>query len=105
MRRSSRNSAQARRPSSSELPDRLLTVFEVAAIIGCHEETVRRAYLCGQLLRQRFGVRSWRFHAEDVQDWLARGAPTTCRNRGTTRTDGPSRRLLGGGAHGCTEDL
>ena len=59
-----------------DLPSRLMTAFEVAGFVGCHEESVRRAYLCGQLKRQRFGVRSWRFHPDDVQDWIARGAPT-----------------------------
>ena len=55
---------------------RVMTAFEVAEFVGCHEESVRRAYLCGQLRRQRFGVRSWRFLPADVQDWIARGAPT-----------------------------
>jgi excisionase family DNA binding protein len=59
-----------------QLPNRLLTAFEVAEFVGCHEESVRRAYTCGQLRRQRFGVRSWRFLPADVQDWIARGAPT-----------------------------
>lgn len=59
-----------------QLPNRLLTVFEVAQFVGCHEESVRRAYTCGQLRRQRFGVRSWRFVPAEVQDWIARGAPT-----------------------------
>jgi excisionase family DNA binding protein len=59
-----------------QLPNRLLTVFEVAEFVGCHEESVRRAYTCGQLRRQRFGVRSWRFVPVDVEDWIARGAPT-----------------------------
>lgn len=59
-----------------QLPNRLLTVFEVAEYVGCHEESVRRAYTCGQLRRQRFGVRSGRFLPADVQDWIARGAPT-----------------------------
>lgn len=59
-----------------DLPNRLVTVFEVAEFVGCHGESVRRAYVCGQLKRQRFGVRSWRFHPADVQDWIARGAPT-----------------------------
>lgn len=40
------------------------------------QESVRRAYLCGQLRRQRFGVRSCRFLPADVEDWIARGAPT-----------------------------
>ncbi len=63
-------------PVNSGLPNRLLTAFEVAEFVGCHEESVRRAYLCGQLKRQRFGVRNWRFDPGDVLDWIARGAPT-----------------------------
>jgi excisionase family DNA binding protein len=62
--------------ANRHLPCRLMTVFEVAELVGCHEESVRRAYLCGQLRRQRFGVRRWRFLPADVQDWIARGAPT-----------------------------
>jgi excisionase family DNA binding protein len=58
------------------LPNRLLTAFEVAEFIGCHQETVRRAYLRGLLTSQRFGVRGRRFHPRDVLDWIARGAPT-----------------------------
>ena len=59
-----------------ELPKRLMTAFEVAAFVGCHEETVRRAYLRGLLTSQRFGVRGRRFHPADVLDWIRRGAPT-----------------------------
>lgn len=58
------------------LPNRLLTAFEVAEFVGCHEETVRRAYLRGLLISQRFGVRGRRFHAADVLDWIRRGSPT-----------------------------
>ncbi len=58
------------------LPNRMMTAFDVAEFVGCHEESVRRAYLCGQLKRQRFGVRSCRFDPADVRDWIARGAPT-----------------------------
>jgi excisionase family DNA binding protein len=58
------------------LPNRLLTAFEVAKFVGCHEETVRRAYLRGLLVSQRFGVRGRRFHRHDVLDWIRRGAPT-----------------------------
>jgi excisionase family DNA binding protein len=61
---------------NSGLPKRLITAFEVAEFVGCHEETVRRAYLRGLLVSQRFGVRGRRFHPEDVLDWLRRGAPT-----------------------------
>ena len=62
--------------TSGELPNRLLTAFEVAEFMGCHEETVRRAYLRGLLTSQRFGVRGRRFHPRDVLEWIARGAPT-----------------------------
>jgi excisionase family DNA binding protein len=62
--------------SQSELPNRLLTAAEVAQFVGCHEETVRRAYLRGLLTSQRFGVRSRRFHPRDVIEWIGRGAPT-----------------------------
>ena len=58
------------------LPNRLLTAFEVAEYIGCHEETVRRAYSRGLLTSRRFGVRGRRFHPADVADWIQRGAPT-----------------------------
>jgi excisionase family DNA binding protein len=63
-------------PANGGLPNRLLTVFEVAEFVGCHEETVRRAYLRGLLVSQRFGVRGRRLHPADVLDWIRRGAPT-----------------------------
>jgi len=62
--------------TTSGLPNRLMTAFEVAEFVGCHEETVRRAYLRGMLVSQRFGVRGRRFHPADVIDWIRRGAPT-----------------------------
>ena len=58
------------------LPNRMMTAFEVAEFVGCHEETVRRAYLRGLLVSQRFGVRGRRFNPTDVLDWIRRGAPT-----------------------------
>ena len=63
-------------PVERGLPNRLMTAFEVAAFVGCHEETIRRAYLRGLLTSQRFGVRGRRFHPADVLDWIRRGAPT-----------------------------
>ena len=63
-------------PGYGRLPNRLLTAYEVAKFVGCHEETVRRAYLRGLLVSQRFGVRGRRFHPNDVLDWIRRGAPT-----------------------------
>jgi excisionase family DNA binding protein len=68
--------AVAAPPTTTGLPNRLMTVFEVAEFVGCHEETVRRAYLRGLLASQRFGVRHRRFHPADVLDWIRRGAPT-----------------------------
>ncbi len=62
--------------SSGTLPNRLMNAFEVAEFVGCHEETVRRAYLRGLLASQRFGVRGRRFHPADVMDWIKRGIPT-----------------------------
>ena len=62
--------------ATSGLPNRLMTAFEVAEFVGCHEETVRRTYLRGLLTSQRFGVRGRRFHPADVMDWIRRGAPT-----------------------------
>ncbi len=62
--------------TADPLPNRLLTAMEVAEFIGCHEETVRRAYLRGLLKSQRFGVRGRRFHPADVLDWIKRGVPT-----------------------------
>jgi excisionase family DNA binding protein len=63
-------------PVNGGLPNRLMTAFEVAGFVGCHEETIRRAYLRGLLTSQRFGVRGRRFHRTDVLDWIERGAPT-----------------------------
>jgi excisionase family DNA binding protein len=70
------SAAQAPPTTYPDLPNRLLTAFEVAEFVGCHEETVRRAYLRGLLTSQRFGVRGRRFHPTDVMDWIRRGAPT-----------------------------
>ena len=68
------SAAEAAQPVA--LPKRMMTAFEVAELVGCHEETVRRAYLRGLLVSQRFGVRGRRFHPSDVLDWIKRGAPT-----------------------------
>ena len=63
-------------PANDGLPNRLLKAFEVAEFVGCHEETVRRAYLRGLLVSQPFGIRGRRFHRDDVLDWIRRGIPT-----------------------------
>ena len=77
---------------ASGLPKHLMTAFEVAEFIGCHEETVRRAYLRGLLASQRFGVRGRRFHPVAVLDWITRGARTRMSSSK-------------GGANGCSKDL
>ncbi len=101
--RASSDTAFARAP----LENRLLTASEVAAFVGCHEESVRRAYLSGQLKRRRFGVRSCRFDPIDVRDWIARGAPTRILGEvhRPTRRMGRRRSREEGGAHGCKKDL
>jgi excisionase family DNA binding protein len=78
--------------TAGELPNRLMTAFEVAKFVVCHEETVRRAYLRGLLTSQRFGVRGRRFHPAAVLDWLKRGAPTRVSH-------------TKGGVNGCSKDL
>ena len=70
------NPAAHRATQPGTLPNRMMTALEVAEFVGCHEETVRRAYLRGLLVSQRFGVRGRRFHPSDVLDWIKRGAPT-----------------------------
>jgi len=70
------NPAAPRVAQPGTLPNRLMTAFEVAEFVGCHEETVRRAYLRGLLVSQRFGVRGRRFHPSHVLDWIKGGAPT-----------------------------
>ena len=74
--REERQLAVGMSPATDALPNRLLTAFEVAEFVGCHEETVRRAYQRGLLTSQRFGVRGRRFHPADILDWIKRGAPT-----------------------------
>ena len=65
--------ADASQPTNG-LPNRLTTAFEVAEFIGCHKETVRRAYLRGLLVSQRFGVRGRRDYvaADECESWLLR---------------------------------
>lgn len=96
-------------PPPGQTSRRFLTVFDVAALLGCHEETVRRAYLCGQLQRRRLGVRSCRFDPADVEDWVGRGAPTRMpgeRNRPQRRANRRSSPdLAQGGLHGGAQDL
>jgi excisionase family DNA binding protein len=56
--------------------ERLLTVEQAASVANCHEESIRRAYLCRQLVFVRFGVRSVRIRPGDLQGWINRGMRT-----------------------------
>ena len=80
-------------PGLDRLSHRLMTAFEVAEFIGCHPETIRRAYLRGLLTSQRFGVRGRRFYPADVHDWIKRGAPTRVM---TTRKESHQQRSVYG---------
>jgi hypothetical protein len=50
--------------------DKLLDSAEVAAIIGCHPETVTRARRSGKLRGHYLGRRMVRYRLEDVNLWL-----------------------------------
>ena len=56
--------------------ERLFTVQQAAVVANCHEESIRRAYLCRQLGFVRFGVRSVRIRRGDLQAWINRGMRT-----------------------------
>jgi len=58
-------------------PEPLLTVSEAAECVGCCEETIRRAYLAGQLDVLRFGARLVRVRRSALFAWLERGGKTT----------------------------
>ena len=50
----------------------LLTAKEAAARLHVHVNTVKRMVRLGEIAHYRFGVRGdLRFHAEDVDAWLA----------------------------------
>ena len=54
-----------------------MTVSEAAECVGCCEETIRRAYLAGQLDVLRFGARLVRVRRSALFAWLERGGKTT----------------------------
>ncbi len=57
-------------------PTQWMTVKQAAAYVGCHEETIRRAYTARQLTRGQFGIRGVRIRQRDLDDWMNKGAPT-----------------------------
>ena len=61
---------------TAAVAERLLTVEQAAAVANCHEESIRRAYLCRQLAFVRFGVRSVRIRPGDLQAWIGHGMRT-----------------------------
>jgi len=48
----------------------LLDRKEVAALLGCHPETIKRAEQAGKLPAHRFGHRMIRYRREDIDRWL-----------------------------------
>ena len=48
----------------------LLNRKEVAALVGCHPETIKRAEHAGKLAAHRFGHRMIRYRRDDVEMWL-----------------------------------
>jgi excisionase family DNA binding protein len=56
--------------------DHLLTVQQAAEQVGCHEETIRRAYICGALRRVKFAVRGVRIRPMDLCAWIDAGMQT-----------------------------
>ena len=50
--------------------DKLLDSAEVAAIVGCHRETVTRARRAGKLRGHYLGRRMVRYSLADVNLWL-----------------------------------
>jgi excisionase family DNA binding protein len=55
---------------------RLMTVKAAATIVGCHEDTIRRAYINGQLRFVRLGRRGVRIDPVSLRQWLAAGGQT-----------------------------
>ena len=45
----------------------LLNRKEVAALVGCHPETIKRAEHAGKLAAHRFGHRMIRYRRDDVE--------------------------------------
>jgi excisionase family DNA binding protein len=59
-----------------ESDGRLMTVKAAASIVGCHEDTIRRAYISGQLRFVRLGRRGVRIDPVSLRQWLAAGGQT-----------------------------
>jgi excisionase family DNA binding protein len=66
---------------NTEAAHKLLNREEVAAIVGCHPETISRASRAGKLPAYYLGSRIVRYRLEDVYRWLEgfryQGSPLT----------------------------
>lgn len=61
----------------------LLSVTEVAQLIGRSPDTVRLAINNGRLKARRLGERNWSILKSDFEAWVAAGARTGALNEGT----------------------
>jgi excisionase family DNA binding protein len=61
--------------TASASEERLLSVAQAAEAVGCSTDTIRRAYVSGQLAIVRIGSRI-RVRRAEVMDWLRRGGKT-----------------------------
>jgi excisionase family DNA binding protein len=72
-------------------PDQLLTVADVAAHVGAHEQTVRLWIKRGELKASKFGTRiGYRIRRGDYDDFLRRRTLTTVIARQLLRQATPS---------------
>lgn len=60
--------------TARELRDPLLTIAEVAELIGCSDKTVRRWIAGGRLVARKLGGQ-WRIHPSDYRNLLYAGVP------------------------------
>jgi excisionase family DNA binding protein len=61
-----------------QTPDRLLTVQQAAQYVPCSVQTIRRAYVLGQLVVERFGrgFGRVRIRQQALEAWLKNGGKT-----------------------------
>jgi excisionase family DNA binding protein len=63
--------------ATSALTDELLTVADIAGIVGAHEQTVRSWIRSGELKAARFGTRmGYRIRLQDYEEFYARRTMT-----------------------------
>jgi excisionase family DNA binding protein len=62
------------------MTEELLSPSQAAQIVGCHNDTIRRAIEAGFLPAQRVG-RSWIIKREDIEAWIQAGKPNHRRTK------------------------